>query len=285
MKVTGTITSVAIALLSLGVSRPGMQVFRSSTDEVLVPVSVKNGSVPVSGLGAKDFVLHDDGVLQQIEAVSAESIPLAVSLVLDASGSGRAALVSMQAQVRQMAALLRPGDQIRLITFAETVREIFSMRPASGRLDFDRLRSGGNTALNDAVAYALMRPADIASPHLVIVFTDGDDTASVLSDDMLPAIAARSDSMLAVGLVPSGMRPLASRQSLERAVAATGGETYRLSDTVEAFRAIVDAFHRGYVLRYQSTVGAKLGWHALTLRMVDQSSNWTIRTKAGYFAR
>ena len=52
-----------------------------------VSVSVLAAGVPVAGLSSSDFELLDDGVPQKIGAVSVESQPVDVSLLLDLSGS------------------------------------------------------------------------------------------------------------------------------------------------------------------------------------------------------
>src|SRR5215471_17354195 len=79
-----SLASVSALSLGLGAQRP---TFRAFTDVVSVDVSVKNGRVPVGGLTPADFELRDNGVVQAIDAVSIETVPIDVTLIVDLSGS------------------------------------------------------------------------------------------------------------------------------------------------------------------------------------------------------
>jgi hypothetical protein len=54
-------------------------VFRAAVDMVSVPVSVSKGGSPVAGLTAADFELFDNGVRQQLDASSLETLPIDVT--------------------------------------------------------------------------------------------------------------------------------------------------------------------------------------------------------------
>jgi hypothetical protein len=54
---------------------------------VRVDVSVTRGDNPVSGQMAAHFEVLDNGVLQIVDRVSREDVPLNLMLVLDSSGS------------------------------------------------------------------------------------------------------------------------------------------------------------------------------------------------------
>ena len=66
---------------------PAQQIFRSGVDVIIVPVSVRSGNRPVSGLKREDFELRDNGVRREVELAAVEAMPLSTFLVLDASGS------------------------------------------------------------------------------------------------------------------------------------------------------------------------------------------------------
>ncbi len=73
------------------------QTFRVSVDAVRVDVLVVDGRRPVGGLGAENFELRDSGVVQQVESVAFEDVPLRILLALDASSSVEgAALVHLK---------------------------------------------------------------------------------------------------------------------------------------------------------------------------------------------
>src|SRR5947208_9698255 len=61
--------------------------FSSKVEAVRVDVLVTDGGLPVRGLTAQDFEIRDNGVLQAIDLVSFEQIPLNVVLAVDMSDS------------------------------------------------------------------------------------------------------------------------------------------------------------------------------------------------------
>jgi hypothetical protein len=191
--------AVLITPIALVAQNP-TPVFRARTDLVSVDVAVTRGRLPVSGLTASDFLLTDNGVRQQIEAISIESIPIDVSLVIDLSGSTASALERFKTDINRMAGLLRPTDQVRLIRFSEDVRQVVPMQPSTATLPLGDLRTGQSTSLNDAMFYALSRPAELNRRHLIVVFTDADDTWSTIENASLPVLAGRAEAVLQVVL-------------------------------------------------------------------------------------
>ena len=62
---------VATTATLAAVQDPPRPVFRSGAAAVAVDVSVRDPSRrPVTGLGARDFQVYDNGVLQQVDTVS-----------------------------------------------------------------------------------------------------------------------------------------------------------------------------------------------------------------------
>ena len=272
---------------SLAQSGQSAPVFRARTDVVSVDVSVTRAGKPVTGLGASDFVLMDNGVRQKVEALSVETLAIDVSLVVDRSGSTASTLERFKADITRMAGFLRPTDRVRLIRFADEVRQIVPMQPSTAPLPFDDLKTGQGTSLNDAVFVALARPAEIDRRHLVVVFTDAEDTWSTIDNANLPVIAARADAVMQVVLStydPRATDPgvLTSRETLKRAAAATGGDVRYLREAVNAFRLVLDEFRTSYVLRYTPEGVKREGWHELDVR-VSKPGAVTIRARKGYF--
>ena len=61
--------------------------FRSDVELVVVDVSVTNRSRSVHGLEPADFQLLDNGVPQRIDLLSADTVPIDVSVIVDISSS------------------------------------------------------------------------------------------------------------------------------------------------------------------------------------------------------
>ena len=144
------ITRVSIAwvlAVSIGLSSAGSALtqerptFRARADLVSVDVSVRNGDLPVLGLAAADFRLFDNGVVQTVEAVETEAVPIDVTLFHDTSPSLAGKIDALKADVRGIAAMLRPMDRLRLLTFDLQVNDVFGWQPAGGSVE-SRQRQG-----------------------------------------------------------------------------------------------------------------------------------------------
>ena len=86
---TGRAFSAAMLAMVAGfASVRGQQqsVFKSGVDVVFVDVSATRGRVPVRDLTSADFVLSDNGVRQQVEAVSMESVPIVLAAAPNDAG-------------------------------------------------------------------------------------------------------------------------------------------------------------------------------------------------------
>ena len=136
---------------------------------------------PVTGLTADDFIVLDNDVPQQIDLVMLDEVPITLLLVLDTSGSvGDAPLTQLLAAVGVTSEALRSDDRVGLVTFSDKLRTIVEPpAPRSGLPEaLGRVRAGGATALYDATFAALMLREQSVGRCLMIVFSDGDDTAS-----------------------------------------------------------------------------------------------------------
>ena len=183
--------SVAIALgccaaigapSAVGTQRP--QPFRAAVDAVRVDVLVTDRNRPVAGLTAADFILLDNGVPQQIEAIHFEDVPVSMLLALDASASvAGSPLMDLKEAARAALETLDSGDRAALLTFSAelTLRADWSNDRNQVMRAIADTRAGGGTSLSDA-AYAAMtiRDAEPGRRALVLLFTDGDDTTSWL---------------------------------------------------------------------------------------------------------
>ena len=219
--------AVGIMLAGAGDGLTARQVFRASTDVVSITVSVRRGNTPITSLGTGDFALTDNGVPQKIEALSLESVPVDLTLLLDGSSSTAAAIARFKASAETVAQMLRERDRVRLIAFATDVIEVFPLTPAGERLPMNRLVANGTTALHDALLLTLVRGPDTGRRQLVVVFSDGVDTSSMVAASTLTEVARRSDSALHLVLAGAPDSSPPTIRSLRDAVDATGGTGVR----------------------------------------------------------
>ena len=267
----------------------GQPLFRSSVTGVSVSVSVLATGVPVAGLSSSDFELLDDGVPQKISAVSVERQPVDVSLLLDLSGSVQGPrLIRLKSSVVETSRLLGREDRLRLIAVQHQLQQVFGFQPAGATPALDRLAARGGTALADALAAAMMRAAVPDRRHLVVAYTDGADTISILPPDTVRDVAGFADALVHVVVPtdPDRRRTATSPVSagwLDEVTARTGGRVFSIESDAAitiAFARLIDEFRTSYVLRYLPTGVKAAGWHDITVRV--KGGPYDIRARKGY---
>jgi VWFA-related protein len=275
----------AIAALAALVAPP---TFSVSVEAVYVDVFVRDEEGPVRDLAASDFELRDNGLVQSVELVAAEKLPLTTLLVLDTSDSVRGEkLEQLQAAGHALLRQYRPGDEVGLITFGHEIR--LDVPPIANleHVDhvLDALQPAGSTALFDALYAATVLAG--RSRTLVFLFTDGEDNMSVLRVPDLVRVMVQSDVTLqAVGVVPEARSHKESEhvRVLRRLAEATGGRFWPASapaTLAQAFLAVLEAMRTRYVLRFEPAGVARDGWHTLDVRLRRRGG--TVHHRKGYF--
>jgi VWFA-related protein len=269
------------------------RVFRSGVEAINVAVVVRDGRNAVTGLGADDFELLDNGVPQDVQLVALDGVPLDVTMVIDASGSvSGPALEQLRRDVGELTGLLEPDDRVRALSFSSDVSETVPMQPAGSLPAFDLSASSGSTAFFNALVAALVRPVEAQRPHLVVAFTDAGDNVSLIGARDVLEVAKHSDAVLQVvlrgraGSGGTGWLPFSGPGSLRpigEAADLTGGGVSSPNATrseKERFAQILGEFRSSYVLWFTPQGVEPDGWHELSVRV--KSSNFTVRARAGY---
>lgn len=276
--------------------------FRSGTDSVIVDVSVKRGNVPIPGLPASAFRLTDNGVEQEVEAVTVEAVPIDLTVFHDTSPSQGGRIEALKDDVQQIAALLRQGDRFRLLIFGANhqILDVFGWQEAGSALDLSPITMGPTSAVNDGILTALLHAPDVGRRHLVVALTDGADAGGAVSARQVIDVAARTESVLhLVALSRSqGSGPIPGTywlpindepdgtDRLRVAAELTGGEVHDRffgnPDPVKTFDKILDDFRASYVLRYTPKGVERDGWHDIVVT-VPSASRATVRSRRGYY--
>jgi Ca-activated chloride channel family protein len=290
----------AAAALVFALSSTASGQFRSSAELVSVDVLVTDGRSPIVGLTAADFELTDNGIPQTVEQIYLEQLPLNVVMVLDSSASVRGdRLRALKAGALTVIDRLRPRDRAALVSFshrldllAALTGDTASLRRSVGTLDAD-----GSTALRDAAFAALALRTAEATRTLVLLFSDGLDTSSILSEDRVIEIARRSDAIVyTIGIRQApvrrsgtGFRPGIDTPTddrfLERLSRETAGRLLHAEqnrDIERTFARALDEFNTRYVLGYAPRGVTGSGWHRLEVRLKKRSG--TVLARRGYFA-
>jgi Ca-activated chloride channel family protein len=272
--------AAAVAVDGRATRQPPAATFRSGVEVVELDVSVTRGGVPVSGLTARDFALTDNGVAQEVASVMLDRLPLSVTLLLDTSTSvAGQRLDHLRLAGEGLVDALRPDDRAALITFSHTIDVRVSMTEdmAAIRDALVSMRAAGATALRDAVQLAISLQTHDRSRPLILIFTDGADTASWLTADAVVDTARRA------GIVIHAVR-VDANDFLERLTELSGGRTWSANSDRqlrELFTTALEEMRARYLLTYTPRGVNRPGWHDLKVRLRNGRADITARP--GYF--
>lgn len=318
MKRLLTLTVAVICAASLGVGltateQPAEQptpTFRTRASGVSIDVLVTDNERPVAGLTAKDFELTDSGVAQTIEVTSLRDLPVDVIIVLDISTSLREeGLKYLVRATDTLLGSLQSRDRAALVTFSQVVviRAELTSAHANVRAIARDLKIEGTTSAIDAVFAATTLQTQQNRASLLLVFSDGIDTASWLRPDQVLETVRRSAVVpyaVVLGVTPTGPAPdhrfptgLPPRRPsvgvtnepfdpAERflgELVVTGGGVFMEAENTRAlerrFAEALDSFRERYVITYVPRGVEKAGWHPVDIRVKGRHR---VRARPGY---
>lgn len=261
--------------------------FTASTSGVRLDVLALDGRTPRAGLTADDFEVRDNGVVQRVDSL-ATTDAAHVIVVLDVSGSVQGApLERLVAAANALLARLTDRDRLTVVGFAHHVR---LLTPPNGVLHPDLLPLGGSTALHDAVFTSLLLGGADPRPALMVLLTDGLDSASWLGPAQALDMATRADvtiypvvaayDSLGASRTPGGRQ---ARRHLEHLAGETGGRVFPVDagrPLEGAFLRILEEYRHRYVLTYSPQGVERRGWHRVDVRL--KAGRGTVHTRRGY---
>lgn len=242
----------AAASSSLAVQRVDTARFPQVRVDVALPPALAKAEGP-------SFEVRENGA--EVRGLRAEARvkdgePVYVVLALDVSGSmlGEPLEHAREAAGRFLAAL-GEGREAALVTFASEAALVrgFTSDAREISLALDGLEAGGETAVYDGLALAAKECASRKGRRVVVLLSDGGDTASVGSaDGAVSALRAAGANAYAVALTSPEFDP-----SRLRAVAAqTGGRFIPVGDSArleKLYEDLAREIQTRYVLTYRST--------------------------------
>ena len=271
------------------------QKIRVSTESVPVYVTVTDTDKRlVPDLVLDDFEVLDNLKPQVINVFENKPVPITVVVMIDTSGSMTAALDLVKDGAEQFLLRLLPDDRAQVGEFSDKIK----FHPGSFIESRDRLiyllkhelDFGYPTRLYDAVDESLARLEPEGSRKVVLVFTDGDDTASKLGVGKVMDRAREKDIMVyAIGLVNeffNGQQRVRTSpdKGLKKLAEDTGGGYFELKRTADlgtTFTRVAQELHSQYVLGFSpETLDGKV--HKLEVRV--KKSGMTARARKTYVA-
>jgi Ca-activated chloride channel family protein len=287
------IAPVAIALiLAVPVAAQKIKV---TTESVPVYVTVMdNEKRLVPDLVLEDFEILDNLKPQTVNVFQNKPTPITTTVMIDTSGSMTASLGLVKDGAEQFLLRLLPDDKAQVGEFNDKIR----FHPGNFIDDRDRLvyllknelDFGYPTRLYDAVDESLDRLEPMDGRKVVLVFTDGDDTASKVGLGKVMDRARAKDIMVyAVGLENeyfNGQQKVRSSpdRGLRKLAEDTGGGFFLLKKTTElasTFTRVAQELHSQYVLGFSpETLDGKI--HKLEVRV--KKAGMSARARKTYVA-
>jgi Ca-activated chloride channel family protein len=246
----------------------------------------------VTGLTIDDFEVLDNDKPQEIVVFDNKVQPITTIVMLDTSLSMTNSIARLREAAEQFVLRLLPADKARVGAFNDKIE--FSSRFTNNRdeliADVKDLDYGNGTRLWDAVGASLDELKGVEGRRVILVFTDGDDTASKTS---LGAVTDRSrdaDVMVyTVGLESvffDGQRMVRTRpdRGLRKIADETGGGSFELKKSDElapTFTRVAQELHSQYALGFEAKqLDGRL--HKLAVRM--KQPGMTARARRSYMA-
>jgi Ca-activated chloride channel homolog len=241
-----------------------------------VPLSVMDEhGAPVPGLTVDDFTLAEDTQPQKIAIFEREtSTPLSIVLAIDASESVlRDEGLERSAARHFVKALVRPQDELDLMEFSDTVREVVSFTNDPHRIDagLSDLERGDATALYDAIYLASQRLGEThpgGSPtrrRVIVLITDGGDTVKgsryAQALEQAQRAGAMVYSLIIVPVWADAGRDTGGEHALIQMANDTGGKYYYVTDPKDlepALRHVSDDLRTQYLLGYYAPERTRL---------------------------
>ena len=274
--------------------------FRTGVEVVSLNVTVLDREQRyVTDLEPAEFRVLEDGVRQEVSFFSRRQQPIALSLLLDSSASMDQHLPMLQAAATNFVRRLKPSDLAQVIDFDSRVeiRQPFTGNAADLEQGIQQLVAGGSTSLYNAVYIALrelqkiraVADADVRRQALV-VFSDGEDTSSLLPFEELMDTAKRSETAIyTIALRGADTQTKGFREAefaMRQLAQGTGGRAFfplRIEDLAGVYGQIADELASQYTLGYAPLNARRDGaWRRIAVLV--ERPNLTTRAKQGYYA-
>jgi VWFA-related protein len=277
--------------------------FTVDVDKVLLDVYVGRRGQPVTGLRVDDFEVFDNGVRQDVELLDARITRLNTLLLLDISRSVQGEKYQhLSAAVRAFLEGLAARDEAALVTFNHHVqmRSGWSQdRRLLSRAPEDIVGKGG-TSLNDALYAGLKLMGQSFDRPTVLLFTDGQDVHSRLTEsEVLITVKESSAVVYVVGIAPaveSKPNSLSTRHQtfqryrrqsefLREVAKMSGGkflDARSSTDLEQTFLSILSEMKDRYLLSFSPQGVPRDGWHELKVELKNMRAE--LLARRGYYA-
>jgi Ca-activated chloride channel family protein len=295
----------ALCLLAGGAIWAEAQV-RPPTFEVGIEVINLNLSVTdarnhyVTDLKASDFAVFEDGIRQELSLFTHENLPISMAVLIDASASMDEKIQAAQSAAVRFVKTLREEDAAQIVEFNDraTVLQDFTNNQTALETAIRKTKAAGPTALHNALYIALKdlgkeKKAGQLRRLAVILLTDGEDTASLVTDEQVLDLARKTEiNIYCIRLggerAQDRLRPNFSQAGyvLTALARETGGQVFfpaSISELDSVYDRIAEELRTQYSVGYVSSNRKTDGkWRRIVVR-VPEREGIQVRHKLGYF--
>jgi VWFA-related protein len=222
-----------------------------------------------------------------------------MSLLLDSSASMEDKLPTLQLAATNFVHRLRPEDLAQVIDFDSrvSIRQTFTSTQSDLEAAINQAAAGGSTSLYNAIYISLKELGKIRAEteddvrrQALIVFSDGEDTSSLVEFEEVLDLAKRSEtSIYTIALRGNETNTRGFREAefvMRQLAQETGGRSFfpaRIQDLDGVYAQIADELASQYTVGYTSKNPRNDGAFRRVIVQVARESA-TPRTKRGYYA-
>ena len=269
-------------------------VFSSNTRLVVLHASVIDSKGHLlTDLKKEAFRVTENGVEQVIKTFRREDVPVTLGLVIDNSGSMKDKRQRVEAAAINLVKSSNRDDEVFIVNFNDEgyldvpiTNDLKKMEEGVARID-----SRGGTALRDAIAMSIDYMKDKArkDKKVLLIVTDGDDTASTMAIEKCAQKVAQSEVLVfAIGLLnqESARDAKRAKRSLDAITHASGGAAYYPKDLTEVEKIAQQVAHEirnQFTIAYSPTSPEDGGYRTVKVTAKGPASP-QVRTRSGYYA-
>ena len=290
----------AILIVALAATPKAQGTFRAGVDVVSLNVTVMDAmNHYVTDLDENNFSVFEDGVKQDLSFFTRKQQPISMSLLLDSSASMEDKMQTLQAAAVNFVHRLKSNDLAQVIDFDSrvSIKQPFTSSQNDLQSAIQQVTAGGSTSLYNAVYIALKELAkqkatadEDVRRQAIVLFSDGEDTSSLISFDEVLDLAKRSDTAIftiALRGADTQSKGFHEAEFVMRQLAQeTGGRVFfpaRIEDLNGVYAEIADELASQYTLGYTSKNAKRDGAYRRIVVRVDKQGAIP-RTKQGYYA-
>lgn len=272
-----------------------MTIFSSETRYVPLNVTVTDKSDHlVMNLQESAFQIFENNVVQPIKIFKHEDVPVSMGLVIDNSGSMRSKRAGVEAAAVTLVKDSNPQDESFVVNFNDEpyLDQDFTSDIAVLQKGLERIDSKGGTAMRDAIRVSIDHLHDKAKrdKKVVIVITDGNDNASMVTLESLVKLAQQDGTLIyVIGLLGEEDKSEAAKakRAIKSLVDATGGQVFYPKDVSEVEPIAHQVAHdiRNQYSIWYAPLNENLDGLFRSIKVVVKApGNPVARTRLGYWA-